>query len=123
VLECLNCGKTFDPTRYRWRCPASGMKDTCCEEEPCPLRGPPPAVHPLASLAPPWTTPGHGQPSGARCHRFVYDPDGTPDNCPEPTVTSGWRRDAQGRWYAVDACAAHHCQLVSRPRRGGGLGR
>jgi len=50
-----------------------------------------------------------------RCHRFVYDPDGKPGNCPEPTVTSGWRRDGPGRWYAVDACAEHSSQLMSRP--------
>lgn len=52
-----------------------------------------------------------------RCHRFVYtEDDGRPANCPEPIVTSGWRRDGQGRWYAVDACAGHSSQLVSRPR-------
>jgi len=51
------------------------------------------------------------------CHRFVYtEDDGRPANCPEPSVTSGWRRDGQGRWYAVDACAGHSSQLVSRPR-------
>jgi len=22
MVESLNCGKPFDPTRYRWRCPA-----------------------------------------------------------------------------------------------------
>jgi len=31
-----------------------------------------------------------------RCHRFVYDPDGKAANCPDPTVTSGWRRDGKG---------------------------
>ena len=32
-----------------------------------------------------------------RCHRFVcVDDDGRPANCPEPTLTSGWRRDDQG---------------------------
>ena len=37
-----------------------------------------------------------------RCHRFVYvEDDGRPANCPEPTVTSGWRRDDQGRWHVV----------------------
>jgi hypothetical protein len=46
---------------------------------------------------------------------LVYDPDGKPDYCPEPTVTSGWRQDYQGRWYVVDACARHASQLVSRP--------
>jgi hypothetical protein len=52
-----------------------------------------------------------------RCHRCVYDADGKPDYCPEPTVTSGWRVDGQGRWYAVDACAGHaDQQLLSRPR-------
>jgi hypothetical protein len=57
-----------------------------------------------------------------RCHRFVYDPDGKPDNCPEPTVTSGWRQDYQGRWHVVDACAAHASELVKRPRPGAGSG-
>ena len=37
MVECLDCSQPFDPTRYRWRCPACGMKDTCCEGEPCPL--------------------------------------------------------------------------------------
>jgi hypothetical protein len=50
-----------------------------------------------------------------RCHRLVYASDGKPTNCPEPTVTSGWRQDYRGRWYAVDACAGHASQLVSRP--------
>lgn len=47
-----------------------------------------------------------------RCHRFVYDEHGKPDNCPEPNATSGWCRDGQGRWYVVDACARHASQLV-----------
>ena len=34
MIECLNCGLPFDGTRHRWRCPACGMKDTCCEGEP-----------------------------------------------------------------------------------------
>jgi hypothetical protein len=52
-----------------------------------------------------------------RCHRFVYgSEDGHPTHCPEPTVTSGWRRDGQGRWYVVDACARHSSQLIARPR-------
>jgi hypothetical protein len=57
-----------------------------------------------------------------RCHRFVYDPEGKPDYCPEPIVTAGWRRDYRGRWYVVDACAGHASQLVSRPRPGAGSG-
>ena len=59
-----------------------------------------------------WTTErGH-------CHQFVYvEDDGRPANCPEPTVTSGWRRDGQGRWYVVDACAQHRSQLQTRPCR------
>jgi hypothetical protein len=24
MVECLNCDQSFDPTRYRWRCPACG---------------------------------------------------------------------------------------------------
>lgn len=52
-----------------------------------------------------------------RCHRFVYvDSDGRPANCPESTVTSGWRRDGQDRWHVVDACARHSSQLLSQPR-------
>jgi Zn finger protein HypA/HybF involved in hydrogenase expression len=46
MVECLNCDQSFDPTRYRWRCPACGMKDTCCEGEPCPVQTPAPAVPP-----------------------------------------------------------------------------
>jgi len=58
-----------------------------------------------------------------RCHRFVYgSEDGHPTHCPDPTVTSGWRRDGQGRWYVVDACSHHRSQLVSRPRPGAGSG-
>jgi len=54
---------------------------------------------------------------GGRCHRLIYgSEDGHPEHVPEPTVTSGWRRDGQGRWYAVDSCAGHSSQLVSRPR-------
>jgi hypothetical protein len=55
-----------------------------------------------------------------RCHRFVCGPDGKPENCPEPTVASGWLRDGRGRWYVVDACAGHASQLVKRPRPGAG---
>jgi hypothetical protein len=51
-----------------------------------------------------------------RCHRFVYDPGSKRDNCPQPTVTSGWLHDYRGRWYVVDAGAGHRSQLVSRPR-------
>lgn len=56
----------------------------------------------------------HGGPSGARsaergrCHCLVH---GT-----APPVRSGWRRDGQGRWYAVDAYAAHASQIMERPR-------
>ena len=49
------------------------------------------------------------------CHRFVYtEDDGRPTNCPKPPVRSGWRRDGQGRWYVVDACAEHASQLLDR---------
>jgi hypothetical protein len=52
-----------------------------------------------------------------RCHRFVYEePDGRPANCPCPPVTSGWRRDGEGRWHAVDACKRHAAQLQALPR-------
>ena len=52
-----------------------------------------------------------------RCHRLVYGTeDGHPEHCPEPTVTSGWRQEGKGRWYAVDARAGHAPQLVNRPR-------
>jgi hypothetical protein len=51
------------------------------------------------------------------CHRFVYtEEDGRPATCAEPTVTSGWRLDGQGRWYVVDACAKHASQPLDRPR-------
>jgi hypothetical protein len=59
----------------------------------------------------------------SQAHRFVYDDDGHPTECPAPPVGSGWRRDGQGRWYAVDACAAHAGQLTRRlvaPSRGSG---
>ena len=33
-MECLSCGKHFDPIAYRWRCPSCGLKAACCEGEP-----------------------------------------------------------------------------------------
>ena len=43
-----------------------------------------------------------------RCHRFAYGTDdGHPEHCLDWPVCSGWRRDYQGRWYVVDACARH----------------
>jgi len=52
-----------------------------------------------------------------RCHRLVDgSKDGHPTHCPELTVTSGWRRDGQGGWYAVDAYAGHRSLLLNRPR-------
>jgi hypothetical protein len=51
-----------------------------------------------------------------RCHRFVYDPNGKPDNCPEPPVAVGWRYAAHTRsWHAVDACTKHASQLQDGP--------
>jgi hypothetical protein len=64
--------------------------------------------------------PWPGQPSGAAaiasCTSTVT---AAPPNCPEPPVSSGWRRDHQGRWYPVDACAGHAGQLLRRPRPAG----
>jgi hypothetical protein len=52
-----------------------------------------------------------------RCHRFVYGvDDGHPEHCPSLPVASGWRRDGQGRWYVVDACARHRLEVMDRPR-------
>jgi hypothetical protein len=48
---------------------------------------------------------------GVRGHRFVYDPDGKPGNCPEPPVRSGWRRDGQGRWYDI-AKVTHRVRVI-----------
>jgi hypothetical protein len=53
---------------------------------------------------------------GAATDSFTQgDDDGRPMNCPEPVVASGWRRDYQGRWQAVDACAEHASQLEQAP--------
>ena len=59
-----------------------------------------------------------------RCHRLGYDPDGKPTGCPAPRVASGWRRDYQGRWYPVSACAGHARQnrRPGRPASGGYVG-
>ena len=52
-----------------------------------------------------------------RCHRLVYNPDGKPENCPEPPVAVGWRYAAHSRtWHALDACELHKSQLQERPR-------
>ena len=51
---------------------------------------------------------GAGVAERGRCHHLVYgSDDGHPAHCPEPTVSSGWRREGQGRWYVVGACARH----------------
>jgi hypothetical protein len=56
-----------------------------------------------------------------RCHRFVYGTeDGHPEHCPRPPVSSGWRRDGTGRWFAVDACAEHSSLLLRLPERSAG---
>ena len=51
-----------------------------------------------------------------RCHRFVDGTqDGHPEHCPGQPMASGWRRDGQDRWSAIDACAQHRSQLEARP--------
>lgn len=40
VIECFNCGMEYPPTATRWRCPACGMKDTCCDGAPAKGRRP-----------------------------------------------------------------------------------
>lgn len=35
-MTCVYCGFPFDPVKYRWVCPACGMKESCCEGEPLP---------------------------------------------------------------------------------------
>jgi hypothetical protein len=60
--------------------------------------------------------PGSWHAEPGRWHRFVYDPDGKPTECPEPPIRLGWRHDYRGRWYFVDACARHADQLERRPR-------
>jgi hypothetical protein len=55
-----------------------------------------------------------------RCFRYVYgEGDGHPENCPEPPVRAGWKRDYLGRWHPVDACAVHASQVDDRPRPSG----
>jgi len=73
------------------------------------VEGPEYDRRPVPDYAATWTA------ERGRCHRFVYgSEDGHPTHCPEPTVTSRWRHDGQGRWYAVDACAVHSEQLARR---------
>jgi hypothetical protein len=45
-----------------------------------------------------------------RCFRFITDPDGKPDNCPEPIIVVGWLKIGR-QWYQVDSCAEHSVQL------------
>ena len=49
MVECLNRGNAFDPTHYRWRCPAYVMKDTRYEgklvhRQRPPRQAPPPVA-------------------------------------------------------------------------------
>lgn len=32
-MECMNCGREFDPIKYRWLCPFCKTKNSCCEGE------------------------------------------------------------------------------------------
>ncbi|MGC8628367.1 MAG: hypothetical protein ACP5VR_12620 [Acidimicrobiales bacterium] len=50
-----------------------------------------------------------------RCHRIVYSESGQPGNCPGTPVVTGWRYDANGRWYEVEACARHASELWPSP--------
>lgn len=38
LSECLNCGTEFPAVQCRWRCPMCGLKDTCCDGEPQPVK-------------------------------------------------------------------------------------
>jgi len=46
-----------------------------------------------------------------RCFRFITDPDGKPDNCPEPPIATGWTQIGS-KWWQVDACHEHATQLM-----------
>jgi hypothetical protein len=48
-----------------------------------------------------------------RYFRFITDPDGKPESCPETVTVTGWLK--VDRWYEVDACAEHAGQL-RKPR-------
>jgi transposase len=34
VKTCDSCGRRYDPVACRWRCPACGLKEDCCEGAP-----------------------------------------------------------------------------------------
>ncbi len=64
------------------------------------------------------TTRGPGQPSevAATGSSTPTTRTGVPPTAPSLRCDSGWRREGDGRWYAVDACAQHASQLLDRPR-------
>jgi len=45
-----------------------------------------------------------------RCHRYIYDDQGKPANCPKPPVATGWTQIGP-KWHQVDACTEHANQL------------
>lgn len=38
AIECNNCGNIFLPESSRWLCPCCGLKDSCCDGEPCQVK-------------------------------------------------------------------------------------
>ena len=94
------------------KAPHRGAARSACRCVPAGHPSPRPAtIRPMNDYAGAWSA------DRGRCHRFVYTvDDGRPATCPEPPVRNGWRREGQGRWYAVDACEQHGDQLLQRPR-------
>ena len=48
MIDCPQCGLTYDPVATRWLCVGCGYKDSCCEGEPQCLNGDAPSAgHPV----------------------------------------------------------------------------
>ena len=67
LAQCDNCGMEYPPVACRWRCPACGWKDTCCDVEPqrssCPT--------PL-SMTKGWTPEGeYMEMADAISHKYI----------------------------------------------------
>lgn len=48
MIDCPQCGLTYDPVATRWLCVGCGYKDSCCEGEPQCLLGDAPSAKPQA---------------------------------------------------------------------------
>ena len=46
-----------------------------------------------------------------RCHRYIYDDQGKPADCPKPPLATGWTQIGP-KWHPVDTCTEHATQLL-----------